>query len=187
MSKFFKYGGLVASIVLIAFGIGSIYMGIDGRDRVQSDLAREQIVGTPDSTIPGQKVDTGSEAQAFAAVIRKHTLEATQGKTYAQMPRFLDENGKGTNDEQAAAKDPKTGEPVANQARNIWVTSTALQTSLNTAYFAESVATFAIVMGAALLLSGIGFLILTLRVLREPAGEAKPAKQAASRSQAVTA
>src|SRR5215208_3258950 len=52
MSKFFKYGGLVASIVLIAFGIGAVYTGIDGRDRVQSDLAREQIVGTPDSTIP---------------------------------------------------------------------------------------------------------------------------------------
>ena len=129
MSKFFKYGGLVASIVLIAFGAGAVYMGIDGRDRVQSDLAREQIVGTPDSTIPGQKVDTGSEAQAFAATIRKHTLEATEGKTYAQMPRFLDENGNGTNDEAAAAKDPKTGEPVANQARNIWVTSTALSTA----------------------------------------------------------
>jgi hypothetical protein len=187
MSKFFKYGGLVASIVLIAFGIGAIYTGIDGRDRVQSDLAREQIVGTPDSTIPNQLVDTGSEAQAFANVMRKHTLEATGGKTYAQMPRYLDENGKGTNDEQAAAKDPKTGAPVANGARDLWVTSTALQTALNTAYFAEGVATFAIVMGVALLLSGVGFLILTLRVLREPQGEAKPAAQAASRRQAVTA
>src|SRR3954471_3399130 len=75
MSKFFKYGGLVASIVLIAFGVGAIYTGVDGRDRVQSDLAREQIVGTPDSTIPNQLVDTGSEAQAFAQVMRKHTLE----------------------------------------------------------------------------------------------------------------
>ena len=187
MSKFFKYGGIVASVILIAFGIGAVYMGVDGRDRVQSDLAREQIVGTPDSTIPGQKVDTGSEAQAFAAVIRKHTLAATEGKTYAQMPRFIDENGQGTDDEGAAAKDPKTGEPVANQARNIWVTSTALQTALNTAYFAEGVATFAIVMGVAMLLSGVGFLILTLRVLREPAGEAKSAKQAASQKQAVTA
>jgi hypothetical protein len=187
MRKLFQYGGIAASIVLIAFGIGSIYMGIDGRAQVRSDLAREQIVGTEDSTIPGQKVDTGSEAQAFAAVIRKHTLEATQGKTYAQMPRFLDQNGKGTDDEKAAATDPKSGQPVANQARNLWVTSTALQTSLNTAYFAESVATFAIVMGAAMLLSGVGFLILTLRVLREPAAEAKPARQAASQQQAVTA
>ena len=186
MGKFFRYGGIVASVVLIAFGAGAIYMGIDGRDRVQSDLAREQIVGTPDSTIPGQLVDTGSEAQAFAAVMRKHTLAATDGKTYAQMPRFLDENGNGTDDEAAAAKDPKTGAPVENEARNIWVTSTALSTALNTAYFAESVATFAIVMGAALLLSGVGFLILTLRVLREP-GAARPAEQAASSRQAVTA
>ena len=187
MSKFFKYGGIVASVILIAFGIGAVYTGVDGRDRVQSDLAREQIVGTPDSTIPGQKVDTGSEAQAFAAVIRKHTLAATEGKTYAQMPRFIDENGQGTNDEGAAAKDPKTGEPVANQARNIWVTSTALSTALNTAYFAEGVATFAIVMGVAMLLSGVGFLILTLRVLREPARKSEVATQAATRGQAVTA
>jgi hypothetical protein len=188
MSKLFKYGGLVASIVLIAFGIGAIYTGFDGRDRVHSDLALEHIVGTPDSSIPGQLVDSGSEAQAFAAVIRKHTLEATSGKTYAQMPRFLDAAGTPTNDEKAAAKDPKTGEPVANAARNIWVTSTALSTALNTAYFAESVATFVIVMGVALLLSGIGFLILTLRVLREPAPKAEPAKQAAApRQAAVTA
>ena len=71
MRKLFQYGGIAASIVLIAFGIGSIYMGVDGRDRVRDDLAREQIVGTEDSTIPGQKVDTGAEAQAFADVIRK--------------------------------------------------------------------------------------------------------------------
>ena len=187
MSKFFKYGGIVASIVLIAFGVGSIYTGVDGRDRVQSDLAREQIIGTPDSTIPNQLVDTGSEAQAFAAVMRKHTLEATGGKTYAQMERFVDKAGKPTNDEKAAAVDPKSGEPVANQARNIWVTSTALQTALNTAYFAEGVATFAIVMGAALLLSGIGFLILTLRVLRTPLARTEAAGQSAPRGEAVAA
>ena len=187
MSRFLKYGGLVASIVLIAFGIGAVYTGVDGRERVQSDLARERIVGTPDSAIPGRLVDSGSEAQAFAATIRRHTLAATGGQTYAQMPRFLDERGLGTNDEAAAAVDPRSGEPVANPARNIWVTSTALQTALNTAYFAEGMATFAIVMGIAMLLSGAGFLVLTLRVLREPIAQARPASQAASGQQAVTA
>src|SRR3954447_22844926 len=98
MRKLFEYGGIAASIVLIAFGVGAIYMGVDGRSRVHSELAREQIVGTPDSTIPGQKVDTGAKAQAFAKVMRKHTLEATGGQTYAQMGRFLDANGKPTND-----------------------------------------------------------------------------------------
>ena len=165
MKRFLEYGGIAASIVLIALGVGATIIGIGGRDRVRTELAREQIVGTPDSTIPNQLVNTGSEAQAFAKVMRKHTLEATGGKTYAQMPRFVDASGKPTNDEKAAAKDPKGGGPAANPARNIWVTSTALSTALNTAYFAESVATFAIVMGFALLLVGGGFLVLTLRLL----------------------
>src|SRR5689334_24571669 len=121
MSKLVTYAGIAASVILIAFGIGSIVVGISGRDRVQSDLAREQIVGTPDSTIPGQLVDNGSKAQAFAKVMRKHTLEATGGQTYAQMGRFLDANGKPTNDEAAAAIDPKTKQPVANGLRNMWV------------------------------------------------------------------
>jgi len=165
MRKLFQYGGIAASIVLIAFGIGAIYMGIDGRSTVRSDLAREQIVGTEDSTIPGQKVDTGSEAQAFAAVIRKHTLEATGGQTYSQMGRFIGKDGKPTSDEKAAAINTETGKPVENGLRNMWITSTALSTALNTAYFAESVATFAIVMGIALLLAGLGFGVLTLRAL----------------------
>jgi hypothetical protein len=152
MTKLYTYAGIAASIVLIAFGAASLYMGFDGRDQVRGDLAREQIVGTDDSTIPGQKVDTGKEAEAFAAVIRKHTLEATGGKTYAQMDR----------------EDPQ---------REMWVTSTALSTALNTAYFAESVATFAIVMGIALLLTGLGFLVLTVRVL--------PASAKAPRAAAV--
>lgn len=165
MKRFIQYGGIIASAILIAIGIGALYMGVDGRDRVRSDLAREQIVGAPDSSIPGQRVDTGTEAQAFAQVIRKHTLEATGGKTYSQMPRFLDAGGKPVEDEALAARDPKTGEPKENGARNIWVSSTGFQTALNTAYFAESVATFVIVVGAALLLAGIGFLILTIRLL----------------------
>ena len=124
MGTLTRRGGIIASVILIAFGIGAVYMGIDGRDRVRSDLAKEQIVGTPDSTIPGQKVDTGAEAQAFAKVLRKHTLEITGGQTYSQMGRFLDDAGKPTSDEAAAAKDPKTGQPVENGARNIWISST---------------------------------------------------------------
>ena len=160
MTNFFRYSGIAASIILIAFGIGAIAVGVNGRHEVRSDLAREQIVGTPDSTIPDKLVDTGSEAKAFAKVMRKHTLEATGGKTYAQMARFVDANGKPTNDEKTAAKDPKSGAAVANPARNIWVTETALTTALNTAYFAESTATFVIAIGGALLLVGVGFLVL---------------------------
>ena len=168
MSKLFQYGGIVASIVLIAIGAGALYMGVNGRAEVRDNLKREQIVGTPvmAKSVANKQVVTGAQAKAFATGMRKHTLEATGGQTYAQMGRFLTAAGKPTNDEKAAAIDKQTGKPVENGARNIWVTETALTTALNTAFFAESVATFAIVMGIALLLSGGGFLVLTLRVLR---------------------
>jgi hypothetical protein len=182
MTSFARKGGIAASIVLIALGIGAVVIGVAGRDTVRSDLAREQIVGTPDSAIAGQKVDTGSEAKEFAATIRRHTLESTGGQTYAQMGRFLDDSGKPTNDEEAAAVDEKTGRPLENPARSIWIGSTSFQTALNTAYFAESVATFVIVMGAAMLLVGIGFLVLTVRLLKP-----EPATRHAARTGAAVA
>jgi hypothetical protein len=55
---------------------------------------------------------------------------------------------------------------MENPLRGLWITETALTTASKTVYFVENVATFAIVMGIALLLTGIGFLVLTLRVLR---------------------
>ena len=160
--KIFEWGGIAASVLLIAFGVGSIAVGAWGINTVRDNLAQENIVGTPDSSIPGQKVDTGSEARAFAAVMRKHALEATDGQTYAEMGRFLDENGNQTSDEAKAAKDPQTGRPVENTARNIWVTQTALATALNVAYMGERIGVFGIVMGVALMLIGTGFLVLTL-------------------------
>ena len=164
-NKLFSYPGIAASAVLIAFAIGTIVIGVNGRATVRSNLAAEQIVGTPDSAIPGQKVDTGAEAKAFADVIRKHTLKATGGQTYSEMGRFLDANGKATSDEKAAAINEQTGQPVENGLRDMWVTETALTTALNTAYFAEQVALFSIVMGIGMLLSGIGFLVLTAKLL----------------------
>ena len=99
--------------------------------------------------------------------MRIHTLEATGGVPYAQMPRFATADGKGTND--AAAALQANGRPVDNAARNIWVTETALTTALNTSYMAEQLALFGIVVGIALLLAGIGFGILAIGgALRNP-------------------
>ena len=184
--KLFEWGGIAASILLIAFGLGSIGVGITGVNEVRDKLAQENIVGTDDSSIPGQKVDTGSEAKAFADVMRKHALESTDGLTYAEMGRYVSaanpNDPAGTSDEAAAAKD-ETGEPVSNGARNIWVTETALATALNTAFFAERVAYFSIAMGIMLLLIGIGFLVLTLGgALRQSAATAGVAPGAAAAS-----
>jgi hypothetical protein len=172
MKKLYIYAGIGASCVMIAIGIGSIVVGFDGRSTVRDELARENIVGSPDmKNVANEKIDTGQEARDFAAGMREHTLADTKGLTYAEMPRFLDENGKPTADEEAAAIDRASGEPVTNPARNIWVTETALANALNTSYFAERVATFSIVTGIALLLAGIGFLVLTLRLPWRPEEE----------------
>ena len=167
MKKLYEYGGIAASVILIAFGIGAVVAGFAGRHTVRTELAREHIVGTPDMKgVANKQIDTGAEARDFAAGMRVHTLEATGGKTYSEMPRFMGKDGKPTNDQKLAAVDPKSGAPVDNPARQIWVTETALTSALNTSYFAENVALFSIIMGFAMLLTGVGFGVVTLRVLR---------------------
>ena len=169
MRNIFKYGGIVASAVLIAFGVGAIGMGVWGISTVRDNLKQEQIFfgdSAEDAAVPaglsGKQVTTGSQAHAFAGVMQHHTLEATEGQRYAEMGRFLDVKGNPTSDEALAAKNPTTGQPVENGLRNMWVTETSLTTALNMAYLGERVGVFGIVMGIALLLTGIGFLILTL-------------------------
>src|SRR4029450_7824438 len=57
--KLFEYGGIASSVILILVGVGSIGLGAWGFNEVRDNLAQENIVGTPDSSIPGQKVNTG--------------------------------------------------------------------------------------------------------------------------------
>ena len=168
MRKLFAYGGIAASVILVAFGAGAIGIGVTGFNEVRDSIAAQQITATPDAgeitngkLVPGQAIKTGADAKAFAEVMEHHALESTKGLHYAEMGRFLTPKGEQTSDEALAAK-TADGQPVENGLRNLWVTETALTTALNTAFFAERVAVFSIVMGAALLLTGIGFLVLTL-------------------------
>jgi hypothetical protein len=168
MKKWFGYGGIAASVILVAFGAGAIAIGINGFNTVRDEISAQNIVAGEDAAEltngqlqPGEKITTGAEARAFADIMEQHTLKATEGKRYADMGRFLTPDGKDTSDEALAAKTPD-GQPVENGLRNMWVTETALTTALNTSFFAERVAVFSIVMGVALLLTGIGFLVLTL-------------------------
>ena len=185
MRKILELGGIFAAIVLIAFGIGAIATGIDGRSTVKDNLQQEQITGTPDMTPAGIKktaaaagldssialptctvanktVNDGASARCFASYMRIHALEATGGKTYSQLPRFATTDGKGTNNEAAALK--KGGQPVDNPIRNLWITETGLSTALNVSYMAERISLFGIVTGVAMLLAGIGLGILSLFV-----------------------
>jgi hypothetical protein len=185
MRKVLELGGILAALVLIVFGIGAIVVGLDGRDTVRDNLKQENITGTPDMTpsaikasaqeaglpsdidlptcsVADQPVDDGDSARCFASHMRIHALEATGGKTYAELPRFATADGQGTNDEAAALK--RNGKTVDNPIRGVWINETALGTALNTAYMAERISVFGIVTGIAMLLAGIGLGILSLFV-----------------------
>ncbi|MGH3039008.1 MAG: hypothetical protein ACRDLZ_06315 [Gaiellaceae bacterium] len=185
--RLFEWGGVAAGIILIAFGIGALIMSFDARSTTRDELEREQIVGSEDMSpsgiqpgieeagltdvsapscdVAGEPIDTGDEARCFSQYLRIHALEGSGGLTYAQMGRFLaaddPENPAGTSDEEAALTDEE-GNPVPNASRNTWVTATALSTALNVSYMAEQLALFGIVVGVALILAGIGFIVLAL-------------------------
>jgi hypothetical protein len=134
-------------------------------------------VDLPTVAVAGESINSGPRARAFASYMRIHALEATGGFTYAQMGRFQAKPdaakadlavGGGTDNAAAALVDPATKQPVANGIRNLWVTETALTTALNTSYMADRLGLFGIVVGIALLLSGIGFIILAFAALHRP-------------------
>jgi hypothetical protein len=78
-----------------------------------------------------------------------------------------------------ALKSP-SGQPLDNPVRNLWITETALTTALNASFLAENVALFGIVVGIALLLTGLGFGVLVIggslrgREQVAPAGKRTP-------------
>jgi hypothetical protein len=132
MRKALEFGGVIAAVVLIAFGITAIVMGVNGKSTVNTSLKQEQIVGTPDMTpaaiageakkaglnvadlsipsrsVANKKITNGDLARAFAGYMRIHALEATHGLTYAQMGRYVAKPGTPAKftDGQGATSDP---------------------------------------------------------------------------------
>ena len=174
--RFLRIGGYISGGVLIVLGLVVIVLGVWGFSFTRDHIEREGITFGP-ATDPavqkhaeqwaGEPVDTGRKALAQAEIMREHTLSGSGGLTYAQMGRYQSaENPSdpaGTDDEAAAAKD-ESGEPISNSARNTWVTETALATALDMGFMSEMLSIFSIIVGIALLLTGIGLVILALAV-----------------------
>jgi hypothetical protein len=191
MRKYLEIGGAVAAVVLVAFGVAAIVLGVKGVNEVSTSLKQQHITGTPNMTpavesaaatkaglspatlemptcdVVGKAITNGTNARCFASYIRIDALMASGGLTFSQMPRFASANGKGTNNEAEALK--QAGQPVENPGRYVWVMGTALSTALDSSDIAEQTAIFGIVVGVALLLAGLGFGILTAAgALRNP-------------------
>jgi hypothetical protein len=135
-------------------------------------------VSIPSCDVANKAINSGSNARCFAEYMQIHALEATGGFLYSQMGIYIAKPGApkaqlmvggGTENVAFAAVDPTTKQPVQNGARNVWVTETALTTALNSSYMAAQLSLFGIVVGVALLLSGLGFSVLSIGgALRNP-------------------
>ena len=147
--------------------------------KAEADKAGLQNVDLPTCDVANEAIDSGTKARCFAQYMNVHALEATGGFVYSQMgqyqakpdtPKSELSPGGGTSNTDWAVTDPKTGQPAPNGARNVWITETALSTALNVSYMATNLALFSLVTGIALLLSGIGFIVLALGALRTKTG-----------------
>ena len=142
--------------------------------KAAAEKAGLKNVTLPTCDVAGKPIDNGARARCFAQYMNIHALEATGGFVYSQMgiytaksdaPKAQLAPGGGTNNPDYAEVDPQTNQPVQNPTRNVWVTETALSTALNVSYMASQLALFSLVVGIALLLTGVGFIVLALGAL----------------------
>jgi Ca2+/Na+ antiporter len=132
-------------------------------------------IALPSCDVANKPIDSGQRARCFSQYMNVHALEATGGFVYSEMgqyeakpgtPKSQLAPGGGTNNPAYAVVDPKTHGPASNGARNVWVTQTALATALNVSYMASALSLFSLIVGIALLLTGIGFIVLALGLSR---------------------
>ncbi len=133
-----------------AAGLGLVAAGLWARRDVTRALARERIAGA------NGVVSTAAEARETAELIRRNTLAATGGRTYAEVDPYVAPHGSPTPDAASARRDELTGAPAESPDHALWIQSTTLQTALMHAYTAFRLSELTIGLGATLVAAGIG-------------------------------
>jgi hypothetical protein len=125
MRKFAFSAAIVFGLILIAGGIGTWVL-------VSNTLSNQRIIVADDADCrAGEPVSGPYGAYCQARIIEKHTLDATDGKTYAELDR----------------EDP---------LRQVAMNSSFLQASLFTSVLAFGVAGLATLAGVMFILIGLG-------------------------------
>jgi amino acid transporter len=119
------------AIAAIVLGALMIIGGAGTWLLVSNTLADQAITVSDDGCLPGEEVDGPFTAYCQAKVIEKHTLERTEGKTYAQLDRE---------------------DPLRETAMN----SSFLQASLFTSVLSFGVSAMAAAVGILFVLIGLG-------------------------------
>ena len=95
LDRLISWAGAVVAVALLGLGGAAIYGGNFALDNVRDRLEPQNITFPPlEAMSPeekaelgefaGQKVDTGSEAEAFSLYIGGHLVEVNDGKTYSE-------------------------------------------------------------------------------------------------------
>lgn len=139
---------LIAGIIMIIAG-GITY------GAVSTQLAAESIVVPDDAAfLAGDKVDGPFSAYSQADIINHHALEASEGKTYAELGALA---GKAKADGDQELADKYQGQ------RDTVMTASFLRASLFTSVLAFGVA--ALVMGLGVMFGLIGWALMNIRLV----------------------
>ena len=117
IDRLISWAGGVVAIALIALGGAAIFGGSFALDNVRDRLEPQNISFAPVEAMSpqekaevgefaGQKVDTGTEAEAFSRYIGGHLAEVNGGKTYSETSSesrgYADEVGENPTEAEAA-------------------------------------------------------------------------------------
>ena len=105
LDKLISWAGALVALALVGLGAVAIYGGNFGLDNVRDRLEPQNIsfppieAMTPEEKeelgdLAGEKVDTGTEAEAYSRYIGGHLAEVNEGATYSEtssQARELDE------------------------------------------------------------------------------------------------
>jgi hypothetical protein len=127
------------SIVVMVVGALMVIAGAVTYGQVSSTLADERITVSEDACLGGQSVSGPFTAYCEAQIIQTHALEATGGKTYAELDR----------------EDP---------LRQVAMNGSFLRASLFTSVVAFGVAAMAIGVGIMFILIGVALLNISGRM-----------------------
>ncbi len=125
---------LALGVVFVAAGVYMVSEGQSAKNEVRDAIVAENIITPEDASIPSVQVNSSATAKAQAAVIEKHYLESTGGKTYAELDR----------------DDP---------ARETAFRAANLRTSLNLAVMGFEISDLVIGMGVFMVVIGASFVL----------------------------
>jgi hypothetical protein len=135
-------------------GMGFVGVGLWAHRDVRRTLAQERIAalgGGRDGV-----VSSAAAARAMAELIRRNTLDATGGRTYAETAAYVGPDGEPTSDAALALRDERTGQPLENPDHELWIQSTTLQSALMQAYIAFRLSELTVALGGAFVALGVG-------------------------------